>query len=90
MTEPKPVSVISPRVFGLIMAGALLVLILAFSNYFWTHGLLRGHGAAQPYPYYLAAASAAWFGVWLLWLYYRRSKGFTHGSEAPAGSGRGK
>jgi hypothetical protein len=86
MTEVKPVKVISPKVFGLIMTGVLVVLIVAYANYFRTFYFSRGHGAAHPYPYYLATASAAWFGIWLLWLYYRRSKGFPYSPKAPGGA----
>ena len=86
MTEPKPVTVISPKLFGLIMSGVLVVLILGYVNYFWIHDFWR-HRAPHhyPYPYYLATASAAWFGIWLLWLYYRRSKGFPYSPKAPGG-----
>lgn len=89
MTQPKRANVVSPRVFGLIMGGALVALIFAFAKYFWIHDLLGHHGRV-PYPYDLAAASAAWFGIWLLWLYYRRSQGFPDGANARAAGGQGK
>jgi hypothetical protein len=70
MTEPRRVTVISPRVFVLISVGYLVIAILSSLKYFSKHD-----------PYYPFQA-IAYVGIWLLWfcIYKRGRRSLRHGT----------